>query len=235
MWPAKETTLQFGGQKIMLRPATKDKDQTICVELNGITDLEGWTLANRMLSILSWCDRNPIETAAYGTTTAVPQHYSRRPRFIGSSHDFPFRRNPEANQKARLALALYREGKTLNSTPYRFLSFFKILNIFWVDKYQGSGKKRTNPLIEGIRNALPKLKYEGSLKRVKVLKTKGHDVAEYLYKSGRCAVAHANIAPIADPDDMTDVRRLGEDMDIVEEIAENLIEVDLGVSRHVFG
>ena len=34
-----------------------------------------------------------------------------------------------ADEKARLALAFYREGLTLNSVAYQCLSFFKILNI----------------------------------------------------------------------------------------------------------
>jgi hypothetical protein len=71
--------------------------------------------------------------------------------------------------------------------------------------------------------------------RVRTLGATQPDVPKYLYESGRCAVAHAYADPIVDPDDVSDLRRLSEDLYIVKEIAEYLIETELKVSRSILG
>ena len=152
-------------------------------------------------------------------------------RFHGSSIAFPFNRKAENDPKARLALALYREGITVNSIPFSFLSLFKILNIFWKDKYV-SGH---NEIIEGIRSNLKNVKNYESEKRINEIRASGADVAKYLYESCRCAIAHAYADPIIDPDDVADLMRLSKDLEIKKEIAENLIENRLGISRKIYG
>lgn len=109
----------------------------------------------------------------------------------------------------------------------------KILNIFWKDKFETINDQRQNPIIEGIRATLPKLKDEMAVRRLRALGTDGLDVPKYLYESGRCAIAHAYADPIIDPDDVSDLRRLSEDLYIVKEIAEHLIETELKVSRSI--
>ena len=47
----------------------------------------------------------------------------------------------------------------------------------------------------------------------------------------RCAVAHAYSDPVVDPDDLSDLRRLSQDVWIIKAVAEFLIENDLQVSR----
>jgi len=154
---------------------------------------------------------------------------------VGSSIAFPFYRRLEPDEKARLALALFREARTVNSTPFQFLSYFKILNIFWKDRLVTIDGQRQNHMIEGIRATLPKLKGELAVSRLRTLRTTEPDIPKYLYESGRCAIAHAYADPIVDPDDVSDLRRLSEDLQIVKEIAEHLIEVELRVSKSFMG
>jgi hypothetical protein len=160
---------------------------------------------------------------------------SRESRLVGSSIAFPFYRRLEPDAKTRLALALFREARTVNSTPFGFLSYFKILNIFWKDKFETINGQRQNPMIEGIRATLPKLKDELAVSRLRALDTIEPDVPKYLYESGRCAIAHAYAHPIVDPDDVSDLRRLSKDLYIVKEIAEHLIEAELKLSRSIMG
>ena len=108
-------------------------------------------------------------------------------------------------------MALYREAQTVNSIPFSFLSYFKILNIFWPD----------NQIVNRLRNLLPILKDDQTQARIKELSTKHEDIAQYLYTSGRCAVAHAYAEPIVDPDDVTHTRRLSEDMWIIRKRPQN--------------
>ncbi len=231
IWPTTETRINFEGYELILKPATRETEQSIHINLKNISDLEAMTLINRFLSILSWCDDQGMQSSFAWSGNPFPNAVIPRSRTIGSSIAFPFNRCIEKNQKARLGLALYREGRTVNSIPFSFLSYFKILNIFWRDKYVN----RKNALIEGIRDTLPKINDEESLSRLSVLQKTEPDVPNYLYESGRCAIAHAFSDPIVDPDELSDLRRLSQDIWIIKAIAEYLIESELKVSRSILG
>ena len=225
IWSTEEATVEFGGHRLVLKPATRDTEQSVHVNLRGISDVDALTLINRFLSVLSWCDDQPMQNRYGWSGTLVPVPVPKESRDVGSSIAFPFYRDPEAGEKARLALALFREGRTVNTTPFEFLSYFKILNIFWEGK----------TVIKGIRATLPALKDNMALRRLDALRATEPDVAKYLYESGRCAIAHAYADPIVDPDDVLDLRRLSEDVHIVKVIAEHLIEMKLKVSRSIMG
>ena len=228
IWPQKETKVSFGGHELVLKPATKEYEQSVHINLKGISDIDALTLINRFLSVLSWCDDQSLENKYGGSGNPVPVPVGRESRLVGSSIAFPFGRQLEDDKRARLALALYREGRTVNSDAFSFLSYFKILNIFWKDKYI-NGK---NQLIEGMREALPMVDNEAKIRIEKLEKDQG-DIAKYLYESGRCAIAHAYTEPIVDPDDVAELRRLSEDIWIIKSIAENLIQEKLNVSRSI--
>ena len=191
VWPTEETTVEFGGHKLVLKPATRETEQSVHINLRGISDADALTLINRFLSVLSWCDDQPMENRYGWSGNPVPMAVSRESRLVGSSIAFPFYRRLEPDAKTRLALALFREARTVNSTPFGFLSYFKILNIFWKDKFETINGQRQNPMIEGIRATLPKLKDELAVSRLRALDTIEPDVPKYLYESGRCAIAHA--------------------------------------------
>ena len=156
-WPSKETIVEFDGRELVLKPATHDTEQSIHINLRRIPDVEALTLINRFLSVLSWCDDQAMENGYGWSGTAIPVAVPLEPKAVGSSIAFPFNRNPEPNEKARLALALFREARTVNSVPFAFLSYFKILNIFWKDKFVTVKGKRQNPIVEGIMETVPKL------------------------------------------------------------------------------
>lgn len=234
-WPTKEAEITFGGYKLLLKPATKETEQSVHINLHGnhrnITDVEAMTLINRFLSILSWCDDQGMENRGGWSGNTVPVAVPREHQLTGSSVCFPFYRNSEKNQKAQLALALYREARTASSIPYSFLGYFKILNIFWKDKYQKNNK---NAIVEGIKKTLPQIKDNLAKERITELSKQNKDVSEHLYKSCRCAIAHAYSEPIIDPDEVKDVRNLSKDIWIIKAIAESLIETKLKVSRSIY-
>ena len=232
-WPEEETKIMFGGYELLLKPATKTTEQSVHVNLKGITEQEALTLINRFLSILSWCDDVPMENLYGFSGSAIPVAISRdTSRTCGNCiGDYPFYRELEHDSRARLALALYREALTVNSVPFSFLSYFKILNIFWKDRYE----KGSNELIEGIRTMLPKLNDNEARDRIKQLTGSQSNIQEYLYESGRCAIAHAYSEPLVDPDDVADLRRLSQDIWVIKAIAEELIESELNISRDILG
>ena len=234
-WPTKETSIQFGGHELILRPATQDCDQSVHINLLRISDTDALTLINRFLSTVSWCDGQSLENHYGWSGNPIPVSVPKACRQIGSSFAFPFHRDLESDPKARLALALYREAVTVNSVPFEFLSYFKILNIFWKDKkITPKGGIVTHEIVDGIRNIMPLLQDSLAIDRISAISKKNSDVAAYLYESGRCAIAHAYATPLVDPDDVTDVHRLSADMPIVREIAERLIESKLNIRRTLY-
>ncbi len=221
-WPRQQQEIEFDGHKLVLMPCTKTKSASIHIEISQLSDIKGMTTVNRFLSLLSWCEGQPLEFhyGWSGNPKPVPVEAIRLTTNI--TYHFAFTRSPLSDPKQRLALALYREAISVNSMPYEFLGYFKILNILFKE---GQRQK------EWIRSVLPSLSEEDVKKRIAQITSSEPDVAYYLYESGRCAVAHAHSDPLIDPDDVKDLRRLSEDLCVIKRLAEYLIKSELGVSR----
>ena len=109
------------------------------------------------------------------------------------------------------------------SVPYSFLGFFKILNIGSPD-----GKKQ----IAWTNDAINRITDHRAVARLAELRSSVADVGEYLYGSGRCAVAHAFNDPTINPDDAADMLRLARDLPVAQSLAELFIEAELGVKSY---
>jgi hypothetical protein len=147
-----------------------------------------------------------META--GIFGIVTPHF--RPDYLPTPHD----------SRGVLALAFYREALTVNSIPYSFLGFFKVINI---------GHERGPAQIDWITQTLGVLQSHEVKTRVQTLQRLGHSVGEYLYESGRCAVAHAYAQPLVNPEEPEDLDRLSKDLPVVRALAERFIEYELGI------
>ena len=231
-WPKETKEVKYGDHTFVLMPLTKEHSASIHIELRGISYVEGLTLINRFLSALGWkCDQPAINHDGWsGNPKPVPVHKYHIPYGYSPSDSFPTEIYEITNEKAKLAVALYREAKSLDSVPFQFLSYFKILNIFWDDKTK-DGK---NELIEGLRTSLPSLTDKECIQRIKEIREKQGDPADYLYKSGRCAVAHAFVDPIVDPDDVSDLHSLSEDLWIMRILTAYLIEKTFGIKQSIW-
>jgi len=231
-WPKDRKEVKYGNRTFILLPLTKENSASIHIELKGISDVEGLTLINRFLSALVWkCDEPAINHYGWiGNPHPVPVPKYRIPLGYSPTDAFPDEVYEITDEKAKLAVALYREGRGLDSIPFRFLSYFKILNIFWKDKFM----KGKNPLIEGLRASLPDLTEGDCIKRINEIQQNHGKPAEYLYESGRCAVAHAHSNPIVDPDDVTDLRRLSEDLWLMQNLTAYLIEREFGIEQSIW-
>jgi hypothetical protein len=132
------------------------------------------------------------------------------------SHGVPEQCDP----KAKIALALYREAIGVRSTPYEFLGYFKIINT----RYPSPAEQ-----VSWIKRTIPLLSDEDAKKRASDLSKAQADIGDYLYVSGRCAVAHAYSDPVVDPDNAEGVLRLSADMPLARALAEYLIEHEYGI------
>jgi hypothetical protein len=233
IWPKTQKKVRYGNHTFVLMPLTKEYSASVHIELNGrIGDVEGMTLINQFLSALAWkCDEPAINHYGWsGNPIPVPVSRYRIPYGYSPSGIFPNEVYEITDKKAKLAVALYREARSIDSVPFQFLSYFKILNIFWNDKWK-NGK---NELIEGLRASLPDLTENDCVKRIKEIESKEGAAADYLYKSGRCAVAHAFADPIVDPDNVTDLHRLSEDLWLMRNLTVHLIEKNLGIEQSIW-
>lgn len=232
IWPEKQMEVKYGENTFVLMPRTRENSASIHIELNGISPVEGRTLLKRFLSALCWKNDQPAILHYGWSGNVVPCSVPKYgiPYGYSPSDSFPKVLYEIKDEKAKLAIALYREALSLDSVPYSFLSYFKILNVFWPDKY----KNGANQLVEGLRDALETLQYEEDIKRVNAIKGKHGDPAAYLYNSGRCAVAHAYSDPIVDPDDVTDLRRLSEDLPLMRSLTAQLINEKFDIEQSIW-
>lgn len=219
-WPTNETIVEFEGHQITLRPETKDLAPTVIMQCKGLTLDEGLHLLRRFLSSLSWVHGAPIrEIASGGGSHPHGIGKGAGARLINPNFTADYLPAPK-EPKAKLALALYREALSVNSVAYQFLGFAKVLNILYE-----KGKDQ----IAWINKNVDQVTDHRAKGRLAELRKQGVDVGDYLYTSGRCAIAHAYATPVVDPEDPEENRRLHRDLSLIQALAEDLIERELGI------
>jgi hypothetical protein len=228
-WPEREQTVAYAGHEILSVPPRRDEAgnleayplAAIKYERGTQAEVELVTIIRRFINALAWREQVPIREidVIYGAPlrvgTRIPDNFTT-PRFDGASVPDP------VGDKARLALAFYREGLVLRTVhiAYSFLSFFKVLNV----KFPKGPEQ-----ITWINSVAGTLTSREATVRVAELTATEPDVGAYLYGSGRCAVAHAFSDPLIDPDDITDQQRLSRDLPVARSLAARLIQAEWGV------
>lgn len=232
-WPRVQVRIPFEGYEVVLQPheyGSQDQAEIACAvsvfHPDGISFDIGGTIACKFLSRLAWSqDEGIIELFAIGTN-----HPDQPGRLGQGSYErsgwmavepwnniyLPAAATPETD----LALALYREGMSLNSAPFAFLSFFKVLNILFKS---GEDQKRW------LNNHFQKVWFRPAKERLVELEETEQDIGAYLYHQGRCAVAHAHGYPLVNPDSFADKRRLEHDVILMKELAAIFIEHELEI------
>ncbi|MCH7603546.1 MAG: hypothetical protein IIB54_12335, partial [Planctomycetes bacterium] len=213
---AMEVFIEFRGRIFHFIPETDRVSRMIRVETGpGFTQLDADKLILEFLSALAWAEQSSAITK-FGNWSTTPLNIGKGSigGVIGNNH-FDYLPDPP-DPKAKLALALYREGLSVNLTPYKFLGFFKIINII---------RNKGPDQIQWITDNLHYVTDKRALARIAVIQAKESDLAEYLYVSGRCAVAHAfDQSHVVNPDDPDDLIRLSEDLPVIRELARVAIE-----------
>jgi hypothetical protein len=219
-WPDSQIEIHFGTTMIILMPETGEKSASIHLETHSNDGLDEMTMANRFLSIVSWAYKQSLQNDYGWSGSPMPCAVSKMNLARSINPDLLIRWHPLDDPKQRLAVALYREAMSVNSIPYKVLGFFKIINILY---------KNGPAQIVWIKETLPKLTKKHLRDRILALSNAESDVPNYLFVSCRCAVAHGSSDPLVDPDDLTHLRRLSADVDIVQALAEYLIKHELNV------
>lgn len=226
-WPGEFTKLRLFDRDWLLWPDTAWDVPAIIVHCPTGDGTEEAKLALRFLSALAWISSSALQDEGFWIVgniinSCISETERSQPLFnkkglLIDEHDYlPF--PPQEN--AQVALALYREALNLDDKSYQFLSFFKILNVrFDLSRDQ---KQWINSNLASVNQLLIR-------ERISELQQAHANVGQYLYESGRCAVAHAFGHPIVNPDNPEDKRRLAADLPVIRALAELMIENEFGV------
>ncbi len=222
-WPVRPQTLSFAGHQVWIVPLTLEAYPGVAIDRPddmSLDDAEG--LLNRLLSVISWRENAGISVAfrSGGHLPAMMALNIKKGFGIREEFDFLEIACPE-DERARLALALMREGRGLNHHAYAFLSFWRVLEV----AYDNSTVRAA-----WMQDVLPTLADHKAKDALADLTAGGiTDVARHLFASGRCAIAHATAQPIINPDDPRDARRLMKELPLVEQLAVRAIEERFGI------
>lgn len=220
-WPVEDTKITFRDREIILRPETDDRAPTIAIPYDSDEEYDDVaTIGTEFLSTLAWLKGRYIRETLW-TGGSGPIFVGKGPmaRHVDPRFRLDYLPEPQ-NEKARLAVSLFREALNINSVAYQFLGYFKIINMLHAG---GAGQKGW------INRILPRIEDFRARKRIAELRSHLTDVGDYLYSSGRCAVAHAYAQPVVNPDDPADRKRLSADLPVMRALAEYAIEHEFGV------
>src|SRR5579872_6427575 len=122
-WPSKETSVQFAGHTLILRPPEGDSAADVRLQYDHPqSERAAYETISRFLSTLSWWRHRPIKADLRFSCTAPMRGCNRR---LGPPLQSDYRLSPAvalaSDAKARLALSLYREAGNVHGTPYEFL------------------------------------------------------------------------------------------------------------------
>jgi hypothetical protein len=227
---------EYDGLLLHIKPSNDPTYADVIAVFTPRSSVEDIQLrVNRFLSAMAWKDGQAYVTlGTSGLSTAslekdsplfILRERRRSPYGTISHYDFEHLQNPQKPEQ-KLALALYRDGLGVNNDFYRFLNFYKIINIGY-----STGKDQ----MAWINSAILQLKSHNSwtmhagLERLKEIQTSNSDIGNYLYVQGRVAIAHAYANPIRDPDVPSDRATIVQDISLMRALAELFIEQELGV------
>jgi hypothetical protein len=201
---------------------TEHEHGSLIVPVKEGDEGSGYQLAMRFLSVLSFHEDIDIAVLAHVTGFRSLRRRLAFSKHLGGvklSSIFAHVRQPESTPRRDLALAFYREGLNSRSVYYEFLNYYKILQLAF-NENGARIKSWINANVDGLN-------YSGILERLAEIRHTDPDIAEYLYTSGRCAIAHTKRAPSVDPDKADDLLRLTRDLVIVKGLARRAIEEGL--------
>jgi hypothetical protein len=235
-WPEKDVLLRYDGEDYFLRGLKQQEDRLsdacITVRFNNEADL--YPTLNRIYrftSVLGWFKRGYVDVGGYVYGSHPILCSSGRQPYMPVMSSGPFGFNCNfmpliKDQNTRLALAFWREGLLLRDIHdgYSFLSFYKV-----IESQFKNGRARG----AWVDQSIPTLAGEAA-ERIRELQAAHLDVGEHIFKSGRCAVAHASLGrTLVDPDIPEDRLRITKDLAIVQALAEKYIREELGAPNEM--
>lgn len=235
-WPRAQATIAFGGWEIIAFPPSQEHDPSLHIELTRarLSAVEGGSVLNQLLSIAAWLDDTFAVLLPGWAGNPVPCRPPRRTRGWPSSivDTWCNAWQPIKDEKARRALAIYREAVNMqyfHSQPYAVLGFYKIFESAFPD-----GAARGQKLEQAVADLLHRNRIN-----INELRAIGFDLnatpeqlASFLYKAGRQAIAHANKDPTINPDDTGQQRQMSVAASILRAAARSCIKSQFRIGEN---
>jgi hypothetical protein len=224
----------FEGYKLILLPKTRENTTSVHIDLheNKLRSEDALTLINRFLSMLTWCDDQFAVLQGGWSGNPVPVAVPKRNLAFTTAPHWIFDREIPKSNEARIAIALYREGRNAEQNylaSYAVLSYYKIIEL----------KHHRDDTKNWLRDNFITLKQREYL--ADILKVFENDCGTekphlYLYEACRTAVAHAKPKKrqISDPDNLPELQRLYVAAAVLRELARLFIQNELHVSDCAF-
>ncbi len=224
-WPKHQQIVNFEGKDFVLLPQSTDADQTAAVALRSdryeLSVEEARREIMRFCSALSWSEGSGLSVLAWSGGNLLRPMGVRRGRIVTNFLDTEHLPNAQTKEE-RAAIALYREGVSLDNPFYAFLSFYKAISVLLP-----KGKARG----VWITDALGRLDDHRAKERCYEIRNNDDDVGLYLFQECRNAIAHAEQQPFINPDEVDDHFRLTQDIPLLRNLAELAIEENSSLKR----
>ena len=233
-WPQDPTRVEFGGHHFVLFPKTKENSHSISIDLQGerINAEDARTLLNRFLSVLTWCDNRHAILREGWSGNPVPVPVPRRDMAFSTMMTWMFYRTMPEEESLRNCLSYYREG--LNAAEagiasQQVLSFYKVFETefkeFGLREIGPKTKEWITQVFDEACGTVPS----------KILQQFNSDrqtiqIADYIHKNCRVAVAHASKDYPSDADISSETRRLSVAAEIIKALARYYIRTTFSFS-----
>jgi methylamine utilization protein MauJ len=211
-----ERWFEFRGRKLRWINRTDQEESVLIVPVEDRSNPDPeHSLALRFLSVLAFATGRSITTQFASVTSVhfIPSiHQSRRRGAALYRADFDPFVHGEDSEDLDFALSLYREGLSSGSIYYSFLSFYKVVQLAF-----GETKESAAWVNENVR------RLGGEVREW--LEQEGipeDQIADHLWNSGRCAIAHVSGRPgkpVVNPDDPSDWLRISLSVPVVRGLA----------------
>ncbi|MFX0140662.1 MAG: methylamine utilization protein MauJ [Candidatus Hodarchaeota archaeon] len=234
-WPDVETEYTFKGNRIIILPETEKFYPAVALAHTLLSKSnEAKKIILDFCTYLAWAEDHGIYVKFWtgGSTIMRVQKGSAMVKIPGKIN-IKYLPEPK-DESAKLALALYNDAMALNHYAYKFLGFYKIINLKFPNRI---GKKSAGQLQKDWINENLELLDDGrAIDRIEEINKIQPDVGDYLYLSGRCAVAHAGLDPTIDPNNIEDSSRLYKDIPLIQALARHLIRTEYSIktSRDIY-
>ena len=221
---APERWFEFRGRSMRWINRTDQEESILIVPVEDRSNPDPeHRLALRFLSVLAFATGQSITTrfALIAGAHFIPSvHPSRRRGAALYNADFdPFAYGDDSDS-LDLPLALYREGLSSGSVYYSFFSFYKVVQLAFEERGDNI-RAWVNENVRCLGGEVTEwLEVEGI--------SEGQ-IANHLWESGRCAIAHVSREPVIDPDNPSDWRRISLSVPVVRGLAR------LAITSGLFG
>jgi hypothetical protein len=237
-WPREQATIAFGEWEIIAFPPSQDHDPSLHIELTrlGLSPPKAGSVLNQLLSIAAWIDDTSAILLPGLAGNSVPLRPPPPRRAMGWPSSiidtWCNAWHPVKDEKARRALAIYREAinmQLFHSQPYAVLGFYKIFEAAFPDRTTRKGK-----LEQEVAHLLARNRISISqLREIEFdVNAPPERLASFLTKAGRHAVAHAIKDPTINPDDTEQQRQMSVAASILRAAARSCIKSQFRIGEN---